>query len=69
MQYDEEPWDEDTEIDPELWLQALLAMTADRKGKEKLVRDISEKTGLVPEQVELIISQTIEFMANKTRSN
>lgn len=65
----EEPWDNDTEIDPELWFRALLAMTADKKGKEKLVRDISEKTGLVPEQVEEIISSTIKIMASKTRSN
>lgn len=69
MQKNEEPWDDDTEIDPELWLHALLAMTANKKDKEKLVRSISEKTGLVPEQAELIISSTIKFMASKTRSN
>ena len=69
MQNDEEPWDDDTEIDPEVWLQALLAMTGDKERREELVRKISEKTGQTPEHVELIISASINYMANKTRSN
>jgi hypothetical protein len=69
MQDDQEPWDDDTEIDAEVWVQALLAMTGDRERKEELIRKISEKTGLVPEKVELIISATLTFLANKTRSN
>ena len=69
MQNDEEPWDDNTEIDPEVWLQALLAMTGDKERREELVRKISEKTGQTPEHVELIISASINYMANKTRSN
>ena len=69
MQNDEEPWDDDTEIDPEVWVQALLAMTGDKDRKEELVRKISEKTGQTPEEVELIISATINYLANKSRSN
>jgi hypothetical protein len=69
MQDDQEPWDDDTEIDPEVWVQALLAMTGDKERREELVRKISEKTGLVPEKVELIISATLTYLANKTRSN
>jgi hypothetical protein len=69
MQNDEELWDDDTEIDPEVWLQALLAMTGDKERREELVRKISEKTGQTPEHVELIISAATQFMANKTRSN
>lgn len=69
MLNDEEPWDEDTEIDPELWLQALLAMTADKDDKEALVREISQKTGQISEHVERIINATIAFMAQKNRSN
>lgn len=63
------PWDDNYEIDPEIWLQALLAMTSDKHQKEKLVRGIANKTGLLPEKVELIIACTIDFMANKARSN
>lgn len=69
MQNDEEPWDDDTEIDPEVWLQALLAMTGDKERRAELIRKISEKTGQTPEHVELIISAAINFMANKSRSN
>jgi len=69
MQNDEEPWEDDTEIDPEVWLQALLAMTGDKDRREELVRKISEKTGQTPEHVELIISTTITYLANKSRSN
>jgi hypothetical protein len=63
------PWDDNYEIDPEIWLQALLAMTSNKDDKEKLVKGIACKTGLVPEKVELLIDCTIEFMANKARSN
>lgn len=66
---DEEPWGEDTEIDPELWLQALLAMTADKADKEALVQEIAQKAGQIPEHVELIIDATIAYMMQQTRSN
>ena len=69
MENDEEPWDDETTIDPELWVQALLAMTGDKDRKEELVRKISEKTGQTPEKVELIISATITYLSNKARSN
>ena len=68
MDYDE-PWDDDTVIDPEVWLEALLAMTGDKDRREELVRKISEKTGQIPEHVELIISASINYLANKSRSN
>jgi hypothetical protein len=63
------PWDDNYEIDPEIWLQALLAMTTDKDEKERLVGGIANKIGLPPEKVELIIDCTIEFMANKARCN
>ena len=65
----EAPWDDDYEIDPEVWLRALLAITGDKAQKEKVVESIVKKTGLPPEKVEAIIAYTIEFMANKTRLN
>ena len=66
---DEEPWDEDTTIDPEIWVQALLAMTGDKDRREELIRKISEKSGQTPEKVELIISATITYLSNVARSN
>lgn len=44
-------------------------MTGDKERREDLIRKISETTGLVPEKVELIISATLTYLANKTRSN
>ena len=69
MQNDQEPWDDDTEIDPEVWLQALLAMTGDRERRAELIRRISEKTGQIPEHVEMIIDASIQYLAKKSRSN
>jgi hypothetical protein len=63
------PWDDKYEFDPEVWLQMLLAMTSDKKQKELMVEKIVKKTGLPPEKVEVIIAYTMEFMANKSRSN
>lgn len=63
------PWDDKYEFDPEVWLQILLAMTSDKDQKEKMVERIVKKTGLPPEKAEVIIAYTVEFMANKTRSN
>lgn len=69
MLNDEESWDDDTEIDCELWLQALLALTANKDDKEKLVQVIAKKTGQIPEHIDRIIDATIAVMAQKTRSN
>ncbi len=69
MQNDEEPWGADIEIEPEVWVQALLAMMGDKDRREELISQISEKTGQTPEQVELIISATITYLSNVARSN
>ena len=66
---DEKPLNDDFEIDPEVWVQALLAMKGDKDHREVLVRNISEKTGQTPEEVEMIISATITYLSNKARSN
>ncbi len=59
----------DIEIDPEIWLQALLALTGDKERREELIRKISENTGQIPENVEKILSATLNILANKSRSN
>jgi hypothetical protein len=65
----EERTDNDRQIDPELWLRALLALTGDRERREDLIRRISEKTGQIPENVEKILHATLNILANKSRSN
>jgi hypothetical protein len=68
MQNDDD-WNDETEINPEVWMQALLAMTGDKERKAELIRKISEKTGQTPEQLETIISATMNYLAGKSRSN
>ena len=48
MLNNEKPWDDDIEIDPELWLHALLAMTADKKDKENSFEIFQKKPAWFP---------------------
>ncbi len=50
MLTDDDSWNDETEIDPEVWLQALLAMTGDKERRGELIRKVSEKTDLPPEK-------------------
>lgn len=59
----------DFEIIPEVWLPALLAITGDKERRADLIRQLSERTGLVPEKVELIISALLTELSNRSRSN
>lgn len=66
MQNDELPWDDGSEIDPELWYLALLEMIETGESKRQLIYGISQKSGLFPEEVESIIASTVQFMTGKT---
>ena len=66
---DDETWNDETEINPEAWLQVLLAITSDEKHKADFVRKLSEKTGQPLHEVEAILTATINFLAEKARSN
>jgi hypothetical protein len=48
MSNDDESWKDETEIDPEVRMQALLAMPGDKERRAELVRKIAEKTGQPP---------------------
>jgi hypothetical protein len=63
------PLDDENEIDAELWLAALLAMTADPEQQKRVVERISAKTGLTPEKVEVVLDATLKFLMEKARSN
>ena len=60
---------EDNEIDVEVWLQFLLAVSGDKDRREELIRRISENTGQIHENVEKILSTLINILANRSRSN
>ena len=69
MEEEQDDWNENTVINIDVWLYALLAMTGDKERKADLVRKISEKTGQPPEQIETIITATIKYLTESSRSN
>ncbi len=60
---------ENFRINPEVWLQTLLAIAGDKEKKASTVRQIVQNTGFSPEQVQLIIKTTISILINQTRAN
>ena len=60
---------EDFKIDPQVWLQTLLAIAGDKDKKEEVVRRISQETGCPPEKVRVLLATTINILMNQTRSN
>ncbi len=60
---------EDLEIIPEVWLQALLAISGDKERRADLIQKVSERTGFTPEKVELIMSALLSTLSNMSRSN
>ena len=56
-------------INPETWLRTLLAIAGDKEKKEEVIKKISQKTGYLPEQVEVIFASTISILINQTRAN
>lgn len=63
------PFDEEDEINADLWLAALLAMTGDAERQKRLVDGMSARTGITPEKAEVILDAVLKFLMEKTRSN
>ncbi len=55
---------DDVEIDTELFIQYLLACSGDENLKKRTVDAICEKTGLIPEKVEVALKATLEVLLN-----
>jgi hypothetical protein len=60
---------ENFRINPDVWLHTLLAIAGDKVKKAELVRQMVQKTGFTPEQVQLIMTTTISVLINQTRAN
>jgi hypothetical protein len=60
---------ENFRINPEIWLHTLLAITGDKEKKAEMVRQLVQKTGFSPKQVEVVLSTTISILINQTRAN
>lgn len=67
MEHDEDLIEYDDEIDPEVWFQALLAMTSDKERRKRLIQRAVEKTGLPPERVETFIAAKLNFVVKKSK--
>ena len=61
--------DDNEEIDVELWLTSLLAMTSDQEKKQNLVEKVAKNTGVTPEHVEISLNALIKILMEKSRSN
>lgn len=66
-EFDDE--NDEEEINVEEWLFALMAMTGNQADMDELVRKISSKTGQSPDEVEKIITATIQELAKRSRTN
>jgi len=60
---------ENFRINPQVWLQTLLAIAGDREQKEEVIQRVASETGWPPEKVEVLISTTIKLLMDQTRSN
>ena len=60
---------ENFKINPEVWLHTLLAIAGDKEKKAEAVRQMVEKTGFSPAEVQLIFKTTIGILINQTRAN
>jgi len=60
---------ENFKINPHVWLRSLLAIVGDKDKKRDVVQKVAQKSGLPPEQIELIMARTISILINQTRAN
>jgi len=60
---------ENFKINPEVWLHTLLAITGDKDKKAEMLRQVTQKTGFTPEEMNVILKTTIGVLINQTRAN
>ena len=60
---------ENFRINPQVWLQTLLAIVGDKEKKAEVIGKVAQTTGMPPESIEVIVATTIGVLLNQTRSN
>jgi hypothetical protein len=60
---------ENFKINPQVWLQTLLAIAGDKEKKREVVETISQQSGFSTEKVEMIMAAAIKILITDTRSN
>lgn len=53
-------------MDPETWLQSLLEINANKNLRETIIQQISQKSGIAPEQVDEIQKALIKTLMEQT---
>jgi hypothetical protein len=56
-------------INPQVWLQTLLAIAGDKEKRGEVIQRVARETGCPPENVEALMSTTIKILMNQNRSN
>lgn len=60
---------ENFRIDPQVWLQTLLAIAGDKEKREEVIQNVAQQTGCPSEKIEVIMNTTISVLLSETRSN
>ena len=60
---------ENFKINPQAWLQTLLAIAGDKQKKKEVIQTISQQSDVSLETAEIIFAKTIKVLINDTRSN
>lgn len=60
---------DDIEIDPEIWLQYLIAVLPNDEKREKVIQKVSEASGVSPDKVEEIMQAMVKLFLKTTRQN
>ena len=60
---------ENFKINPQVWLQTLLAIAGDTAKKKEVIQTIAEQSEVSLETAEVIFASTINVLINDTRSN
>ena len=60
---------ENFKINPQAWLQTLLAIAGDKQKKKEVIQTISKQSDVSLETAEIIFAKTIKVLINDTRSN
>jgi hypothetical protein len=60
---------EDFRINPQVWLQTLLAIAGDKEKKGEVIQRVARETGCPPESIEALMSTTIKILMNQNCSN
>jgi DNA-binding IscR family transcriptional regulator len=61
--------DKEIDMNPELWLPALLAIAGNEEHKYSLINKIAAERNLKPEDVEKIFSELLNYFMEVGRSN